>query len=100
MSYAVEIFLITCLCAWSVVRAGYMHPGAPMLDKLALAVMGGASFLWLVELVMYQQAVSAQIYLLAGVALWVVPPSARCALRNLIRSPWLARAIGVEVRRD
>lgn len=94
----VEHVLCAVLIVWSVVRAGHMRPSAPMLDRVALATLGGAAVAYLIELHAYGAPRLAGQLVLAGIALWVVPPSLRCALRNT-HVPRLVRVLIGEDKR-
>ncbi|MFN7341491.1 MAG: hypothetical protein ACK5VI_10480 [Opitutia bacterium] len=88
----VEHVRCVVMIAWSVVRAGHMRPSAPMLDRVALSTLGGAAVAYLIELHIYGAPRIASQLVLAGVALWVVPPSLRCWLRNT-HLPHLVRVL-------
>lgn len=85
-----EHMLCIAVLVWSVTRAGHMRPCAPLLDKAAVAFLGGAAAAYLSELHMYGSPHLASQLMLAGVALWVLPPSLRCWLRG-VRVPRVVR---------
>lgn len=87
-----EHMLCIVVLVWSVIRAGHMRPCAPLLDKTAIAVLGGAAAAYLAELHMYGAPHLAPKLMLVGVALWVLPPSLRCWLRD-VRVPRLVRVM-------
>ena len=76
----IEQLFCILIVTWCVQRAGYMHPTAPLIDKIALSWLGGAVVAYLAEVRVHGAAHESTLLLLIGVALWVIPPSLRCWL--------------------
>lgn len=87
-----EHALCIVVLVWSIHRAGAMRPCAPLLDKIAIAILGGSAAQYLAELHMYGAPQTAVQLILFGVILWVLPPTLRHWLRD-VRVPKLIRVI-------
>jgi hypothetical protein len=77
-----EEALCIVVLVWAVLRAGYMRPCSPLLDKIAISVLGGSAAAYFVELHAYGSPDIAPKLFLAGVVLWVLPPTLRHWLRD------------------
>lgn len=92
--------LCAALLLWSVFRSGHMGPRTPLIDRCALAALGGAAAAYLVELHQYGSPHIGAPLLLLGATLWALPPTVRCWLCS-IKSFWhVLRQANVESRND
>jgi hypothetical protein len=95
-----QYVLCFALLWWSVVRSGRMGPRTPLIDKCALAALGGAAAAYIVELHQYGSPHIGAPLLLLGAALWVLPPTVRCWLCSIKSFRHVLRQANVESRND